>query len=54
MELDKFAEAAGIGARLDLSLVPCVEGASPERARIAWAASAPLMPVAAAICRASA
>jgi thiamine-monophosphate kinase len=32
MELDKFAEAAGIGARLDLSLVPCVEGASPERA----------------------
>jgi thiamine-monophosphate kinase len=31
-ELDKFAEAAGTGARLDLSLVPCAEGASPEQA----------------------
>jgi thiamine-monophosphate kinase len=31
-ELDKFAEAAGIGARLDLSSVPCAEGASPEQA----------------------
>jgi thiamine-monophosphate kinase len=31
-ELDKFAEAAGVGARLELSLVPCAEGASPEQA----------------------
>ena len=31
-ELDKFAVAAGVGARLELPLVPCVEGVEPERA----------------------
>jgi thiamine-monophosphate kinase len=31
-ELDKFAMAAGVGARLELPLVPCAEGVPPERA----------------------
>jgi thiamine-monophosphate kinase len=31
-ELDKFAMAAGVGARLELPLVPCAEGVRPERA----------------------
>jgi thiamine monophosphate kinase len=31
-ELDKFAMAAGVGARLELPLVPCAEGVRPEEA----------------------
>jgi thiamine-monophosphate kinase len=31
-ELDKFAEAAGVGARLEMPLIPCVEGVEPEQA----------------------
>ena len=31
-ELDKFAMAAEVGARLELPLVPCAEGVSPEQA----------------------
>ena len=31
-ELDKFAAAARVGARLRLDAVPCVEGAAPQRA----------------------
>jgi thiamine-monophosphate kinase len=31
-ELDKFSVAAGVGARLQLALVPCAEGATPEHA----------------------
>ncbi|MBJ7598853.1 MAG: hypothetical protein DLM67_18805 [Candidatus Nephthysia bennettiae] len=31
-ELDKFAVAAGVGARLELPLVPCAEGVRPEEA----------------------
>jgi thiamine-monophosphate kinase len=31
-ELDKFALAAGVGARLELGRVPCAEGATPEQA----------------------
>jgi thiamine-monophosphate kinase len=31
-ELDKFAMAAGVGARLELPLVPCAEGVRPEDA----------------------
>lgn len=31
-ELDKFAAAAGVGARIQLDLVPCVEGVKPQQA----------------------
>jgi thiamine-monophosphate kinase len=31
-ELDKFSMAAGVGARLELPLIPCVEGVEPELA----------------------
>jgi thiamine-monophosphate kinase len=31
-ELDKFAAAAGVGARLELARIPCVEGVAPEQA----------------------
>ena len=32
MEMDKFAAAAGVGARLHLDAVPLAEGAQPEQA----------------------
>lgn len=33
-ELDKFAAAAGVGARLELARVPCAAGAAPEAALV--------------------